>query len=92
VEELLEHAPGAWEDCSDPRAPHEASKLNLAIDKAHHMLGWRPVWSFEETVRRTVQWYRAEEQGADLVRLTEKQIREYTIAAQSARIPWAKAA
>jgi CDP-glucose 4,6-dehydratase len=92
VEELLRHTPGAWEDRSDPAAPHEASKLNLAIDKAHHVLGWRPVWSFEETVRRTAEWYRAEEQGADLMRLTNRQITDYQFAAQSARIPWARAA
>jgi CDP-glucose 4,6-dehydratase len=92
VEELLHHTPGVWEDRSDPMAPHEASKLNLAIDKAHHALGWRPVWSFEETVRRTVEWYRAEDQAADLVRFTAQQIREYRLAAESASIPWARAA
>ncbi len=92
VEELLKHAPGEWEDRSDPEAPHEACKLNLAIDKAHHTLGWRPTWDFEETVRRTVQWYLAEAEGCDLEQLTLKQIRDYKSAAQSASIPWARAA
>ena len=92
VEELLTHLPGAWDDRSDAAAPHEASKLNLAIDKAHHLLGWRPAWDFRETIRRTVEWYRAEEQGADLARLTREQIRDYQAAAYSANIPWARAA
>ena len=31
--------------------------LRLSIDKASLRLGWRPVWSFEETIIRTVKWY-----------------------------------
>jgi CDP-glucose 4,6-dehydratase len=58
VEEALGHWPGAWEDRSDPTSPHEASLLNLVIDKAHHHLGWSPRWSFATTVERTVGWYR----------------------------------
>jgi CDP-glucose 4,6-dehydratase len=92
VEEVLAQIPGQWEDCSDPAAPHEASRLNLAIDKAHHLLGWRPAWDFSETVRRTVEWYQAEEQGADLVRVTSEQISDYQRAAQAADITWARAA
>jgi hypothetical protein len=31
--------------------------LRLCIDKAIAQLGWRPVWDFDEAVRRTVLWY-----------------------------------
>jgi len=58
VEEALRHWPGQWQDQSDPSAPHEASLLNLVIDKAHHQLGWAPRWDFATTVERTVNWYR----------------------------------
>jgi len=58
VEEVLRHWPGHWEDHSDPNAPHEAGLLHLNIDKASHYLRWRPVWSFEKAVERTVTWYR----------------------------------
>ncbi len=58
VEEALRHWPGEWLDQSDPNAPHEASLLNLVIDKAHHQLGWAPRWNFAMTVERTVTWYR----------------------------------
>jgi CDP-glucose 4,6-dehydratase len=58
VEEALRHWPGAWEDRSDPASPHEASLLNLVIDKAHHQLSWAPRWPFATTVERTVSWYR----------------------------------
>jgi CDP-glucose 4,6-dehydratase len=63
VEEALHHWPGSWVDQSDPGAPHEASLLNLVIDKAHHQLGWAPRWTFATTVERTVNWYRRVQQG-----------------------------
>ena len=63
VEEALHHWPGSWEDQSDPGAPHEASLLNLVIDKAHHQLGWAPRWNFATTLERTVNWYRRVQQG-----------------------------
>jgi CDP-glucose 4,6-dehydratase len=92
VEETLKHLPGRWEDCCDSTAPHEASLLNLAIDKAHHLLGWRPMWEFEEAVKRTAEWYRVEANGGDVVRLTHEQIRDYQSAGYPATVSEAKAA
>jgi CDP-glucose 4,6-dehydratase len=63
VETALRHWPGQWLDQSDPQAPHEASLLNLVIDKAHHQLGWAPRWNFSTTVKRTVTWYRRLQEG-----------------------------
>ena len=63
VEEALGHWPGRWVDQSDPAAPHEASLLNLVIDKSHHQLGWAPRWDFATTVERTVSWYRRVQEG-----------------------------
>ena len=64
VEAALAHWPGSWRDLSDPHAPHEAGRLHLQIDKAHHQLGWNPRWLFATTVERTVAWYRAVHEGA----------------------------
>jgi CDP-glucose 4,6-dehydratase len=64
VEAALQHWPGHWQDLSDPHAPHEAGRLHLQIDKAHHQLGWRPRWDFATTVARTVAWYCAVHEGA----------------------------
>jgi CDP-glucose 4,6-dehydratase len=55
---------GSWGDRHDPAAPHEAGLLRLSIDKAQARLGWTPRWRFEETFRRTVEWYRAFHEGA----------------------------
>jgi CDP-glucose 4,6-dehydratase len=51
---------GRWVDQSEPGAHHEASLLRLSIDKAHAKLGWQPRWAFDETIARTVAWYRAQ--------------------------------
>ena len=64
VETALSHWPGSWQNFSAPSAPHEAGRLHLQIDKAHHQLGWRPRWPFAITVKRTVDWYRAVHEGA----------------------------
>ena len=52
VEQSLLYWPGSWVDQSDCNSPHEASLLNLVIDKAHHQLGWSPRWSFNTTIER----------------------------------------
>lgn len=49
---------GQWRDMSDPKALHEACLLSLSIEKAVAYLNWQPVWSFEQTVEKTANWYR----------------------------------
>jgi CDP-glucose 4,6-dehydratase len=90
VQEILKHWPGRWEDKSDPHAVHEAKLLNLATDKAHHFLGWKPVWRFEDTVAETVEWYRqAETNAGAIAEKTRGQIAEYVKAAESEGVAWA---
>lgn len=76
VDELLRClGRGTWIDRSEPNAPHEASKLNLATDKAFHLLGWSPAWDFGDALKRTADWYAADATGADMRALTLEQIR-----------------
>ena len=80
VEELLIHWPGRWENKSDPSAPHEASKLNLATDKAFHLLGWKPRWNFTTSIARTADWYKVTSGStvaADFQTITRQHIKEY---------------
>lgn len=78
VGQLVEEAglswPGAWEDRSDPSAPHEAGRLMLSIERARQTLGWSPRWHFARAVAETMAWYRDVAAGADPRALTEKQI------------------
>lgn len=79
VEAALIHWPGRWRDLSDPAAPHEAGRLHLQIDKAHHQLDWRPRWSFAATVQRTVAWYRAVHDGASPLQCCLADLKAYTV-------------
>ena len=83
VEEILKHWPGNDLDNTTADAPEEAGKLNLAIDKAYHTLGWQPKWGFADAVQQTVEWYSefyANSHGNPhaVQELTRKQIKEYT--------------
>ncbi|HEY8903385.1 MAG TPA: CDP-glucose 4,6-dehydratase, partial [Chthoniobacterales bacterium] len=91
--EVLKHWPGDWIDKSDPNAVHEAKLLNLATDKAFHVLGWKPAWDFAETIQRTVTWYRESLDCAapgEFQSLTRTQIAAYTTAARDAQVLWAQ--
>ncbi len=93
VEEIANFWPGTWRDASDPTAPHEAGRLQLAIDKAHALLGWKPVWNFSTTVAATVNWYRAAHETPQPERLrdlTRGQIESYVSDARAAGLAWAR--
>lgn len=78
VQEVLAHWPGQWINQAEAHAPHEAGKLNLVWDKAFHLLNWQPAWAFDETISRTVRWYRQQsELKADPQVLTKADIEAY---------------
>ena len=89
VDELTRHLGGKWQDLSDESAPHEASKLNLATDKAYHLLDWRPTWGFEESVAQTARWYLDEAKGLNVGDMTRSQISDYQSAAAELKLSWA---
>lgn len=64
VESILSYWKGISIDTSDNDAPHEANSLHLQIDKAYHYLDWRPIWDFETSIQRTVNWYKSVHNGA----------------------------
>lgn len=79
VTEILGHWPGSWEDRHEAGAPHEAALLNLATDKAYHLLRWQPVWDFPTTIRHTVEWYRTYfADAAQTADVTRRQLQTYT--------------
>ncbi len=55
----------------------ESTLLRLDSTKARSQLGWRPVWSFAETLTATVAWYRQVRDGADAKTITRDQIEQY---------------
>jgi CDP-glucose 4,6-dehydratase len=94
VEQILKYWPGSWQDRSDPTAPHEAGRLNLAIDKAFHLLNWSPVWNFSETVAQTVDWYRhcvEARTPVEVAQFTVGQVEHYESDAIQRGLEWASA-
>lgn len=83
VGELVDSVLAAW-GCGERSAnapgskPAEAGKLYLNCEKARSVLGWRPAWDFEETVKHTVDWYRRALGGSDIWGLTARQIEDYS--------------
>ena len=61
----------------DSAGPHEAGWLALETAKARNALGLVQKWALAEAVNRTMAWYRAQQQGADVRRLCEAEIAAY---------------
>jgi CDP-glucose 4,6-dehydratase len=57
--------------------PHEAGLLALEIARARADLGFKPRWSLRQSVSRTMQWYRAQSEGASAFGLCAADIAEY---------------
>ena len=56
---------------------HETDVLRLDSRRAAERLAWTARWGFEETLHRTVTWYRTWAAGEDLASFTDGQIEEY---------------
>lgn len=79
------------------QAPVETSRLCLNWDKAGALLGWAPVYGWQQAVAETVRWYRAylmqrEENGGpiDMYATCAEQIATCTHRAREMDQPWAR--
>jgi CDP-glucose 4,6-dehydratase len=82
AEQLCRAMPGArWRAEPSPEQPHEAAYLKLNSERAQIELGWRPRWSLEEALAKTVQWHCAWRSGRDMTEVSLLQIRDYESAA-----------
>ncbi len=72
----------------NPVKPHEANFLKLDISKSVNLLKWKPVLSFEQTVKLTVEGYQAEKNGQNVLANRIQQIQAYTEIAQH-KVDWA---
>ena len=76
----------AWQRAVTPQ-PHEARFLYLDSSKARAQLHWRPVWSLEQALAATADWYR--DDAAPTVRKSRAQLDGYVAAARAAGLEWA---
>lgn len=90
VKEVLSGVKERWSvfdwQVVEHQQPHEAQLLQLDSTKARQHIGWRPVWSFDECLSATVEWYRAEMEQASIVSLD--QLKNYISAAKKDGLSW----
>ena len=80
-----------WTDTSEINTSlHEAALLKLNCDKALSDLNWTSNLNFEETVRMTIEWYKAFYEGDEglMYDFTISQINEYSEIAQLRNLSW----
>ena len=65
-----------WITQSD-NGPHEANILRLDSSKISTKLGWRPIWSFEQALQKTIEWTKHYLNKHDLIEITISQYYEY---------------
>jgi CDP-glucose 4,6-dehydratase len=74
-----------WHTTLDPQ-PHEANLLYLDSAKARALLRWQPVWDLDQTLEKTVDWYRAWMTNKHVI--TREQLAGYLTSAQNMQIEW----
>lgn len=90
VEQVLNVLKENWADvawyCGDQPQPHEAQLLYLDSGKAQEKLAWRPVWTFEQGVAATAEWYRSWLAKSDVI--SRAQLDNYIDAARARGLSW----
>ena len=75
-------------DVSQTSQLHEANLLHLDSSEAHKKLEWKPVWTIEESIRETAEWYKAFFDKNTL--LSTSQLDAYVKKAQDLGLKWSK--
>jgi CDP-glucose 4,6-dehydratase len=91
VEEVLSHLKKKWSAVNwrtghRSQQPHEATLLHLDSAKSRQRLSWQPVWSFDESLEATSEWYKANIEREAVISLN--QLKAYTTAARQAGYEW----
>ena len=55
----------------------ESQRLSLDNALAKQALGWQPRWDFDNCMERSISWYKAQHQGLDMLKYSNKQIDEF---------------
>ena len=70
-------SPSAVHIVADPTAMHESQLLQLNSTKANDVLRWNIRWAFDDTMQRTVGWYRNLHDGSRAIDLTDADVKAY---------------
>ncbi|MET4277741.1 CDP-glucose 4,6-dehydratase [Bradyrhizobium sp. F1.2.2] len=76
-----------WYDAGQVQA-HEAHLLQVDSDKARQRMHWQPVWTFDEGVTATAEWYQAWLERSDVI--SGEQLDRYVARASARELAWAE--
>lgn len=66
-----------WKQQKEIKAVHEANFLRLDSSKLKATLGWKPLWSVQQAVQKTVQWTQCWMSGGNVADEMRREINEY---------------
>lgn len=86
VRQVVDLARGVWgggavDYAQQAEGPHEAGWLALDTSKAQAQLALQPRWGLEQSVQRTLRWYRAQHEGANARELCLRDLAAWEVAA-----------
>lgn len=88
---ISEWGKGDWSDISkdSKQLPHEAKYLMLDSNKSKNNLGWNTIYSIEEAIHETVNWYKENSiRPQNMYEFSLKQINNYVRKAQKMNMSW----
>jgi CDP-glucose 4,6-dehydratase len=56
---------------------HETDFLRLDISKAKKILGWKPIFNLDQTLKLTLDWYKSFYNKKDVIKITNQQIESF---------------
>jgi CDP-glucose 4,6-dehydratase len=80
ADRVTTRVPGAAWHADAALHPHEAHTLRLDSSRARTLLGWRPRWSLDAALDRTIDWHLAWRDGQDMAAVSLAQIDAYEAA------------
>lgn len=89
VELLIEKwGSGSWKNMQSTDVKPETGLLRLSWEKAAARLEWQPIYSLNEAVAEVIEWFKAYQNKADLMTVTQKHIQSYVQKAKDLGIVW----
>lgn len=67
----------AWINQAEANAPHEANFLKQDCSKIKRVFGWKPRWSVNEAIGKTVEWSKVYLSSGDVCTCMDSQIKEF---------------
>lgn len=76
----------SWSHYNNTDVPHESNFLKLDCSKIKSILGWKPIWHVDESVRKVCRFSKAWLSGENITNEMDKEIEEYLRDAKNDRM------